>query len=116
MKAGACVALAILVSAKLALSPGTVAVTVNAPAIPFAVKLGAVATPATLLAAWATLPIPLKVPEGPVPGAVNVTGRPGSGLPPASLTTTASGVAYVVPTTALCEPPDWTLSEAAGVI
>jgi hypothetical protein len=78
----------------------------NDPAIAFAVNTGAAAIPDALLVASATVPVALNVPDAPIAGAVKVIAAPGSGLPPASRTTTAKGVAYALPTAALCGLPD----------
>src|SRR5437899_2853650 len=78
-----------LVSEKFAglATPATVAVTVyGPPAVPFAVKVGAVATPEALVVALAVSREPGKVPLGPLPGAVKVTITPGTGFAKPSLT------------------------------
>ena len=72
-KAGACVAPGVLVRPNDAVSAPTLAVTINDPVNAFAVSDGAVATPEALVVAFATVPVPLKVPEAPLLGAVNVT-------------------------------------------
>ena len=74
----------VLVSVKLAFRAATLAMTLNEPAVAFAVNAGAVATPDALLVACATAPEPLNVPEAPVAGAVKMIDTPASGLLPAS--------------------------------
>jgi len=65
-------------------TPETVAVIVYEPAAPLAVKIAAVATPdAFVVAVFAP---PANAPLGPLPGAVNVTVTPLTGLPPESFT------------------------------
>jgi hypothetical protein len=44
----------------------------------------------------------LDVPDAPLPGAVNVTFTPATGLPPASFTVTASAFANAVPAAVDC--------------
>jgi hypothetical protein len=81
----------LLVSAKFAgASAPTVAVSVYEPAVELAVNCAAVATPAAFVVAVLT---PLaKVPLAPLAGAANVTNAQLTGLLPASLTVTCSGV------------------------
>src|SRR5690348_14605777 len=85
-------------------TPATVAVTVyGPPAVLFAVKVAEVATPlAFVVAVFAP---PANVPLAPLPGAVNVTTTPLTGLLPASLTVTCNGNANDVLTVALCGVP-----------
>ena len=53
---------------------------------------------------------PANVPLGPLPGAVNVTDTPLTGLPPASVTVAARAVAKAVLMVALCDaPPEATM-------
>jgi hypothetical protein len=71
--------------------PTTLAITEKLPAVPFAVKIGAVARPeASVVAVFAAL---AKVPLAPLPGCVNVTVVLATGFPLASLTKTANGAA-----------------------
>ena len=96
-------ALARLVSEKFTVvSPAAVAVTVyGPPAIPFAVN-GAAATPEAFVGIPIVTVLLLNNPEGPDPGAVNVTLTPATGLPPLSLTVTAGAFEKGVLITALC--------------
>ena len=71
--------------------PATVALTVNAPIVPFALMIGAVATPEAFVTAVVDAAAP-KVPEAPEPGAVNVTVAPDTGLLDASNTVACSWV------------------------
>jgi hypothetical protein len=71
-------------------TPATEAVNVNGPWKPFAVKVGAVATPEEFVTA--VFAPPANVPDAPeMGGAVNVTVTPLSGLPPPSFTVTTNG-------------------------
>src|ERR1700680_3290763 len=72
-----------LVSEKVAeLAPVTEAVTVKDPVVPFAVSVGAVATPLELVVAVAVAP-PGNDPLAPAGLTVKVTVTPPTGLPPA---------------------------------
>jgi len=73
----------VTVRAKLAEAPTPLveAVTVNSPAVLFAVRLGAVATPGAFVVAVAVFEPPMKVPVAPLAGDVNVTVTPETGLP-----------------------------------
>jgi hypothetical protein len=82
----------VFVSANAALSAAMLAVTVNGPAVAFAVNAGATATPEASLDTRASVPAVPNVPEGPVAGAVNVIGTPAIGRDPASRTSTFNGV------------------------
>ena len=73
----------------------------------FAVTV-AVATPEALVVAV------VETMLAPVPGPAKVTVTPLSRLLPASFTVTDSGVAKAVFTVALCPPPEFTVTEAAG--
>ena len=66
---------------------------------------GAVATPLLFVVAVAVVTPPVNVPLGPVGGGENVTVKPGSGTPLASLTTTWRAVENAVLTVALCPLP-----------
>jgi hypothetical protein len=93
-----------LVSEKLAAfaTPDTDAVTLyGPPAVAFAVN-GADATPDAFVATVIVAVLLLKTPDAPVPGAVNVTLTPETGLLPASLTVTASALAKAVLIVADC--------------
>src|SRR3954471_2872253 len=70
--------------------------------MPFALKLGAVATPLALVT---TVADPPNAPLGPLPGAANVTETPETGLPAASFTVACSAVANTALTTALWGVP-----------
>jgi hypothetical protein len=70
--------------------------------VPLAVKTGDVATPEPFVVAVFT---PAKLPLAPLPGTVNVTVAPLTGLPPASFTVTASGFANAVLMVVLCGVP-----------
>ena len=67
----------------------------------FAVN-GADATPDALVATVMAAVLLLNIPLAPLPGAVNVTFTPGTGLLPASFTVTARAFAKAVLSAALC--------------
>ena len=96
-------------------SPDTVAATMyGPPAVALAVKAKAVATPfAPVVAVLLVLPL-AKVPDAPEVGAVKVTLAPGTGLPNASATITASCVPKAAPTGADCGVPEATTIVAAA--
>jgi hypothetical protein len=109
-----------LVNEKLAFvaTPATDAFTVYAPAIVFAVKAVAFATPLALVVAVTTVPPlvpPANVPLAPVEGAVNVTVAPLIGLPPLSFTV-ACRVANAALMATLCVAPPVATIEAAGPV
>ena len=82
--------------------PVEAAVTVYCPpAVPFATK-GADATPDALVATVIAVELLLNKPEAPLPGAVNATFTPDTGLLPESLTITARAFAKAVLIVALC--------------
>src|SRR5437588_205943 len=68
-------------------TPAVDAVTAKAPAVEFAVKVGAVAMPDELVT---TAGEPPKTPLAPLEGAANVTIAPDTGLLPASFTVACS--------------------------
>jgi hypothetical protein len=80
--------------------------------VPLAVNTLDVATPLAFVTAVFTPPA--KVPLAPLPGAVNITVRPFSGLPPASVTVAAKGAAKAVLISALCPEPLVTTIDATG--
>ena len=83
-------------------SPVAAAVTVyGPPAVAFAVN-GADATPDAFVATVIVAVLLLNTPDAPLPGAVNVTFTPATGLFPASRTVTASAFANAVLTVADC--------------
>jgi hypothetical protein len=91
-----------------AATPLTVALTVNAPTVAFAVKMGAVATPFEPVGAVAVRPPllpPKNVPLAPLDGVVNVTTAPLNKFPPLSFTVTARFVENAVLITALAGVP-----------
>ena len=90
------------VSAKVVLSAPAVAVTLYEPAVPFAVKAGAVARPE---ASVTTVVEPAKLPEGPEAGALKVTLTPATGSLPASTTFATIKVPKAVLMVALCGVP-----------
>src|SRR6267142_931639 len=94
---------AVFVSEKFTVvRPVTAAVTVyGPPAVAFAVN-GADATPDAFVATVIAAVLLLNTPEAPVPGAVNVTFTPESGLLPASFPVTASAFAKAVLIVADC--------------
>src|SRR6202158_3486267 len=94
---------AVLVSEKLTVvRPVAAAVTVyGPPAVALAVN-GAAATPDALVATVIVVVLLENRPDAPLPGAVNVTLTPGTGLLPASRTVTASALAKAVLTVADC--------------
>src|SRR5262249_47177032 len=98
---------AVFVSAKLAdVAPGAEAATVKLPAILFAVRAGAAATPSGPVVAVAILlPVLGNVPPAPAAGAVNVTVTPAMGLLLASLTNALSPVANGLKVPVLCGVP-----------
>ena len=71
-----------------------------------AVNVGAVPTPLLLVVAVVVVNPPLNVPLAPLPGAVNVTVTPLTGLLLASFTVAAMAVAKLVFTAVLCGVPD----------
>ena len=84
------------------LRPVEAAVTVyGPPAVVFAVN-GADATPNALAATVIAVVPLLKIPDAPLPGAVNVTFTPDMGLLPASFTVTAKALENAVLTVAVC--------------
>lgn len=100
-----------------AATPFTVALTVKAPTVEFAVKTAAVATPLALVVAVIVAPLfvpPAKVPLAPVDGAMNVTTTPLSRLPPLSLTVTWRFVVKAVPIAMLCVAPAVAVAEAGA--
>jgi len=107
---------AAFVRAKLAgdATPDTLAATVNAPVVAFAVNAGAVAIPDAFVNAVALIALPGNVPLAPLPGAENVTVTPVTGLLPASLTIVWRAVDYAVLTVALCGLPAEIATDAAA--
>ena len=82
----------VLVNEKLTVvSPEDAAVTMYGPVVPLAVN-GADAMPDAFVATEIAVDELLNVPLAPLPGAVNVTSTPDTGLLPASFTVTASAV------------------------
>ena len=80
--------------------------------MPLAVNILDVATPLAFVTAVFTPPA--NVPLGPVPGAVNVTVRPFSGLPPGSVTVATKAATKAVLICALCPEPLVTTIDATG--
>ena len=70
--------------------------TINGPLTLFAVRAGAVATPFEPVITLA-LEAPPNVAEAPLPGAMNLTGIPVTGLPEESVTLAASAVPNIAP-------------------
>ena len=70
---------------------GSVAFTAKLPGTPFAVSNGAVATPWASVRTVTLDKLPGKNPLGPEAGAVNVTGIPGSGTKPWTVSLAANG-------------------------
>jgi hypothetical protein len=104
-----------LVSEKFAgvATPATDAVTVyGPPAVAFALNAADVATPLAFVVAVFTPPT--NVPLAPLPGAVNVTTTPLTGLFPASVTVATNGAPNAVLIVALCPDPLVTTTLAAG--
>ncbi len=101
-------------SAKLAViaRPEIEAVTVKLPVVKLAVNGMEVATPEALVTA-VLLP-PEKAPLAPLPGAVNVTVTPLTGLPLASSTVTASAAPNTVLICAVCGVPPLAAMVAGG--
>src|SRR6266849_1729239 len=104
----------VLVSEKFAeVAPVALATTLyGPPTVAFAVNVAEVATPLALLVAVFTPPA--KVPLAPLPGAVNVTTTPLTGLFPASVTVATKGAVNAVLIAALCPEPLVTTTLAAG--
>jgi hypothetical protein len=99
---------AMLVRLKLAgvVTPATVAVTVSAPAVPFAVKGADVATPLAFVVAVLVFDaVSANVPLAPVAGALNTTTAPLTGFWPLSTTVTTIGAANEVFTMTPCDAP-----------
>ena len=84
------------------------------PATPLAVNAGAKAVPLLPVVTLAVVDPPVKVPLAPLPGAVNFTLTPLTGLPPLSVTVACSSAPNAVPTVALCESPADATMFAAG--
>ena len=103
-----------LVRPKLVDSEATVAVTLYDPTLVFSVNAGAVATPDELVLADTVVSEPVKVPLGPVAGAVKVTVAPATGLLLASFTVAASAVVKGCVTWVLWPPPVVAVMDAAG--
>jgi hypothetical protein len=82
--------------------------------VPFAVNVGAVATPLLLVVAVAVVNPPVNVPLAPLAVAVNVTVTPLSRLLLASLTVAARAVPKLAFTVALCAVPAVAVMVAAG--
>jgi hypothetical protein len=82
------------------------------PAVAFAVNVAEVATPLAFVVA-VFIP-PAKVPLAPLPGAVNVTNTPLTGLFPASVTVATKCAPNAVLIAALCPDPLVTTTLAAG--
>jgi hypothetical protein len=106
---------AALVKLKLTdVRPAEEADTLYRPALEFAVK-AVVAMPFESVETVITVLLLLNMPLGPVPGAVNVTLVPGTGLPPLSFTVTASALANEVLMVAVCGVvPAFAVIEAAA--
>jgi|SRR5580692_517618 hypothetical protein len=87
--------------------PVTEAFTVYAPAVEFAVKAGAVATPLALVVKVAVAPVPgaANIPLAPLAGAVNVTEAPLIGLPPLSVTVACRATPNALLIVAFCVAP-----------
>jgi len=101
------------VSEKFAeVAPAALATTLyGPPAVAFAVNTADVATPLVVVAVFTP---PAKVPLAPLPGAVNVTTTPFTGLFPASVTVATNGAPNAVLIDALCPEPLVTTTFAAG--
>jgi len=80
--------------------------------VEFAVNVADVATPLAFVVAVFTPPA--NVPLAPLPGAVNVTTTPLTGLFPASVTVATNGAPNAVLIVALCPDPLVTETFAAG--
>jgi len=78
-----------------------------------AVNAGALAIPLEFVATLA-VNAPLKLPLAPLPGVVNVTVCPVTGLPPESVTLACSTVAKTVLMVALCGVPPLAFTLAAA--
>jgi hypothetical protein len=92
------------------LKPLTDAVTVNVPVVPFAVNVGAVASPEVFVFTVAVVTLPANVPLCPLCGALKRTGIDGTPLPYWSVTVTDI-VEYAVPAATDCDPPALTTME-----
>jgi hypothetical protein len=87
-------------------TPATLAVTVSAPDVPFAVNAAEVATPLALVIAVVTLVVvSANMPLANDAGAVNVTIAPLTGFWPLSTTVATSGTANAALIAALCGVP-----------
>jgi hypothetical protein len=94
-------------------APAALATTLyGPPAVEFAVKAADVATP--LAVEVAVFTPPANVPLAPLPGGVNVTSTPPTGLFPASVTVATNGAAKAALIAALCPEPLVTVTFAAG--
>jgi hypothetical protein len=79
-------------------APTALADTARDPALLFAKSCGEVASPPAFVTAVAVTPLPAKVADAPLPGAVKVTVTPGTELSDASETRATRGAAKAVPT------------------
>ena len=95
-------------------TPVTVAFTVYAPAVAFAVNTDEVAIPLAFVVACAVAPPPANVPLAPLAGAVNVTVAPLTGFPPLSFTVAWSAVGNAVLMAMLCGVPAVAVIVAGG--
>jgi hypothetical protein len=100
----------------VAVTPATLAVTVSAPIVPFAVNVDEVATPLALVVSVSEFDeFDRNVPLAPVVGAVKITNAPLTGDPPI-VTVATSGVANAVLSAALCPVPPVAATASAGVL
>src|SRR5579862_3348061 len=91
-----------------ALCKPAVAVAAYAPGEPFAVSVGAVATPVPSVS---TVVLDANVAEGPEAGAANVTGKPGTAVPAPFFTSAFSAVANAVLINVPCGVPAVAVTE-----
>jgi hypothetical protein len=102
-----------LVSEKFAeVAPVVLATTLYGPAVEFAVNVADVATPLAFVVAVFTPAA--NVPLAPLPGAINVTTTPLTGLLPASVTVATNGAVNAVLIVALCPEPLVVVTFAGG--
>ena len=81
--------------------------------MPLAVNVDVVAIPLEFVVALRVAELFANVPLAPLPGAVNVTVTPLTGLPPASFTVACSAVANAALMVALCPEPAVAVTLAA---
>ena len=91
--------------------PATDATTLKEPAVPFAVAVTVTLPDGPVVGG------PVRMADGPFPGALNVTGTPLTGFPAESFTVAVNGCGNWVPTCVLCtRPPPVRTSEGGPAV